>query len=721
MQHVYPVAQGTSAPQHLCIHDLLKAQAESTPDALAILAPGRVPLTYSRLRVHVDNVVQTLHTMGPGRNDQIALVLPNGPEMVVAFLAVAAGATCVPLNPAYGTNEFGLYLAELNAQALIVQADMDSPARAVAQERGICIIELSPVLEAEVGIFTLTGEEQTCSVCYGFAQPDDPALILHTSGTTSRPRIVPLTHANICAAAYDMGRAVELTQSDRCLNVMPLFHVHGLINAMFASLMAGASIVCTSGFDASQFFAWLVEFRPTWYTAVPTIHQAILAHASLHYETVARYPLRFIRSGSASLPPQGLAELEKLFNAPVIEGYGTTEAPLIACNPLPPRRHKTGSVGVTVGPEIAIMDEVGTLLPTGETGEIVVRGASVVQGYSNNPTADRSAFTHGWFRTGDQGYLDPDGYLLITGRLKEIINRGGEKIAPREVDDVLMDHPAVAQAVTFAVPHARLGEEVAAAVVLHQNASATANDIRQFAATRLAAFKVPRQVLIVDDLPKGLTGKLQRIGLAERLGLKAPDQAQVAMQTGFTAPRTPIEEVLAELWAQVLNVKHVGIHDDFFQLRGDSLLATQLLTRVREVMHVEVPFISFFDTPTVAEMAKSIETASRTTPVLQVPPLQPVPRDGALPLSYAQQRLWFLEQLGLSRCAYNLLQVIRLRGTLHVAALAQALRETVRRHEALHTTFTHVEGQPQQVIRPALSLPLLVVDLQELPNTTTRI
>jgi amino acid adenylation domain-containing protein len=690
-------------------------QAKCSPEAPAMVTPERVPLTYGRLWRHVDEMVQTLQAMGIGRHDRVVMVLPNGAEMALAFLSVAAGATCAPLHPAYGRNEFDFYLTALQAKALMVQAGTDSPACDIARARGIGIIELSPVLGAEAGIFTLNGEIQTPATRHGEAQPDDVALLLPTSGTTSRPKMVPLTHANLCTSAYNTCVALELVESDRCLNVMPLFHSHGLMGTMLPSLMAGASMVCTSGFHATEFFACLAELHPTWYTAVPTIHQAILARAALHREIIARCPLRFVRSGSALLPPQVLAELERVFKAPVIVFYGMTEAASqITCNPLPPQQRKTGSVGVAAGPEVSIMDQAGKVLPAGEIGEIVVRGASVIQGYDNDPAANRGAFAHGWFRTGDQGYLDAEGYLFITGRMKEIINRGGEKIAPQEVDEVLLDHPAVAQAVTFAVPHARLGEDVVAAVVLRQNATATAYDLRQFTMTRLATFKVPSQVLVVDDIPKGPTGKLQRLGLAQKFGLTASERVLSEPGAHVVAPRSPMEEVLAGLWAQVLDVERVGVHDNFFQLGGDSILATQLISRVREGIHVEVSFLSFFEAPTVAGMASSIEAATRVAPELLVPPLHPVPRPGPLPLSYAQQRLWFLEQLGLSGHAYNLLDLIRLRGRLSVAALARSLQEIIRRHEILRTTFTSVAGQPFQVIRPAGPVPLPLVDLQEL-------
>jgi len=307
---------------------------------------------------------------------------------------------------------------------------------------------------------------------------------------------------------------------------MPLFHIHGLVAAVSSSLSAGASIYCTPGFNALKYFSWLDGANATWCTAVPSMHQAIVARAGRNKDIIDANPLRFLRSSSSSLPPQVMAALEQTFSCPVIEAYGMTEAAhQMACNPLPPDIRKPGTVGVAAGPDVAIMAETnGALLSTGDIGEIVIRGANVTSGYANNPSANAEAFTDGWFRTGDQGTMDADGYISITGRLKEIINRGGEKISPREVDEILMDHPAVQQVVTFAVPHAKLGEEVAAAVVLRDGETASDRDLREFAAERLADFKVPRTVLLLDEIPKGATGKLQRIGLAEKLGL-APDQS----------------------------------------------------------------------------------------------------------------------------------------------------------------------------------------------------
>ncbi|HSF30803.1 MAG TPA: amino acid adenylation domain-containing protein [Candidatus Tectomicrobia bacterium] len=687
-----------------------------SPHAPVLLAPGRIPLTYGRLYSHVDDVVQRLRALGVGCKDRVALALPTGPEMAVAFLAVAVGATCAPLNPASSTNELDLYLADVDAKALIVAAGTDTPARAVAHLRGIKTIELSPVLEAEAGLFTLIGEEHPCAGRQDFTQPDDVALVLPTSGTTSRPKIVPLTHTNICTAAHNMRVTLDLNESDRCLNVLPFFHVHALLTALLTSLVAGASCVCNSGFSTAAFFASMAEFWPTWFTAVPTIHQAILASAARHREIIEDCPLRFIRSASAPLAGHVLADLERVFKAPVLETYGMTEtAAQITSNPLPPRSRKPGSAGLAAGPEVAIMRQDGVLLPPREIGEIVVRGPTVFKGYENDPAANSTAFTDGWFRTGDQGFLADDGYLFITGRLREIINRGGEKIAPQEVDNVLMGHPAVAQAVTFAVPHARLGEDLAAAVVLHQSATATGHDIRLFAATRLAAFKVPQQVYIVEDLPKSPIGKLQRLGLAERLGLTAPGPAQFTFRSDVSSVCTPLEELLAGICAQVLDVEYVGVHDDFFQLGGDSILATQLISRIRETLHVELSLHSFFETSTVAGIAKRIEAARQDMPSLKVPPLQPKPKHGPLPLSYAQQRLWFLDQLEPGGAVYNLSIAFQLTGVLDVTALEKSLDDIVQRHEILRTVFPAKDGRPIQVVVPGMPVTLPIVDLRAIP------
>jgi acyl-CoA synthetase (AMP-forming)/AMP-acid ligase II len=588
------------------LHRILQKWAELTPDAIAIAAPGRAPLTYRCLFAHVETVSESLNAAGIGRNDRVVVALSDGPETTVAFLAVAAAASCVPLNPAYRAGELTSYIAHLGAKALIAPAENDSHARTVARSLGIPVLELSALPHAEAGLFKLSGAAKTRATRSGFAAPDDVALMLYTSGTTSNPKLVPLTQANLCASARNIRAALELTQVDRCLNVMPLFHIHGLVGALLSSLAAGASVVCTPGFYATEFFEWLDEFRPTWYTAVPTMHQSIIVRAPANREIIARSALRFIRSCSAPLSPRLASELEETFGVPVVDSYGMTEAcHQIASTPL--ARRKPGSVGVAAGPEIAIVDEAGNRLSAGQRGEIAIRGTNVIQSYDGAPEIDRQAFTEGWLRTGDLGHLDGDGYLYITGRLKEIINRAGEKISPAEVEEALLAHPAVKEAVVFAMPHPEFGEEIAAAAVLRANVSATGKEIREFAAKRLADFKIPRCVAIVGEIPKTPTGKPRRAALAEKLA--AQDRAE-PVESENAAPSSELETMVANIWRQVLKTEAIGVHDDFFRLGGDSILAAQIISRVRESTQVELSFLVYLDSPTVAGMAKIIEAES---------------------------------------------------------------------------------------------------------------
>jgi len=503
------------------IHDLLRAGEDSS---ISISAIDRPDLTYADLRNLVDQTAETLNELGIGRNDRVAIVLPNGPEMATAFVAIATCATTAPLNPSYTRDEYDFYLSDLGTRALLVEKGSNSPAVAAAKAHNIQLLELETQPDWPAGTFAIRAEENkgyAQSDNSGFAGADDVALVLHTSGTTSRPKIVPLSQKNVCASAENIRNTLRLEATDVCLNIMPLFHIHGLMAAVLATLGTGASVCCSPGFDALRFYAWLDQANPTWYTAVPTMHQTILARAKRNQAIVDGARLRFIRSSSSSLPPQVLRELEKTFDVPVVEAYAMTAAShQMTCNQLPPGIRKPGTVGCAAGPEVAIMDETeANLLEQGQTGEIVIRGENVTHGYENNPSANAENFVAGWFRTGDQGIMDEDGYVTITGRLKEIINRGGEKISPREVDDVLMDHPAVQQVVTFAMPHKSLGEEVAAALVLREGESADEAEIRSFASEHLAAFKVPRKILFLDEIPKGATGKLQRIGMAEKLGV----------------------------------------------------------------------------------------------------------------------------------------------------------------------------------------------------------
>ncbi|HQT87116.1 MAG TPA: acyl--CoA ligase [Acidiphilium sp.] len=487
----------------------------------AIGAPGEAWLDGAGLQILAGTTATGLNAHGIGRGDRVALVLPNGPCAATAFLAVASCASAAPLNPAYKASEFEFYLGDLQPRAIIISEAEAGPVLDVAASLAIKLIILRPVNGGSAGQFILdfSAIAPAQARSPGLAQASDEALVLHTSGTTARPKIVPLSQANLAASARHIATSLALGPDDICLNVMPLFHIHGLVAACLASLAGQGSVSCTPGFNAFKFFGWLDQVKPSWYTAVPTMHQAILLRA--RDDAPAPVGLRFIRSSSASLPPQVMAALEQKFACPVIEAYGMTEAAhQMASNRLPPGARKPGSVGVAAGPEIAIRGADG-FVGVGQTGEVVIRGPNVTAGYANNPTANDGAFIDGWFRTGDEGMLDADGYLFLTGRLKEMINRGGEKISPLEIDVSLLDHPAVAEACCFAIAHPVLGEEVAAVVVLREGMAASPLDLREFLAGKLAPFKVPRQIVISAAIPKGATGKVQRIGMAQRLGMEA--------------------------------------------------------------------------------------------------------------------------------------------------------------------------------------------------------
>jgi acyl-CoA synthetase (AMP-forming)/AMP-acid ligase II/acyl carrier protein len=591
------------------LHSIISDQSQKDPEAPAILTVSGQALTYQQLIGHLRKTALNLNQLGFRPGDCLAVVLPNGPEMASAFLAVSAVCACAPLNPQYPFEEYKFSLSDLHVKGLVVAPRVDHPACKAAVELGIPILSLHPDPHL-AGIFTFTSD---LPVIESITEPilaglDDIALILHTSGTTSRPKIVPLTHRNIFHSVKNIAETYRLTPADRCLNMMPLFHIHGLIGALSASLVAGSSIVCAPGFLPDQVLRWLSDLEPTWYTAVPTIHQSILEQVRRQPEIIEKVHLRFIRSCSSALAPQVAEALESVFATPVLEAYGMTEAThQMASNPLPPSPRKFGSVGQATGTsQISIMDEVGKPLPPGVVGEVCIRGENVMSGYENNPEANATSFTNGWLRTGDRGLLDKDGYLFLQGRIKELINRGGEKISPREIDEVLLSHPAVQQAVAFAIPHPLLGEDVGAAIVLREGKTVSMQELRQFTALKLADYKIPRQVVFLREIPKGPTGKIQRIGMAEKLKEEL-EKSKAQETTGPSEPHTSLEKDIISIWQIVLDTPNIGIQDDFLSLGGDSIQAARILTQINERFGMELQASDIFTASTVASMASLVK------------------------------------------------------------------------------------------------------------------
>ena len=474
-------------------------------------------LSYGEFKIFNEKISRQLAAINVKNNDRAAIVLPNGPLMASSFLSISSYMSAAPLNPSYKQEEFEFYLDDLKPKFLLVEPNSKSLAVIAAKNLNIPVFEMKISDNQPLGTFELFDKETN----YKNPNDYDEALVLHTSGTTSRPKIVPLSNLNIFTSAVNISKSLKLTADDHCLNIMPLFHIHGLIAVLSASAKVGASVCASNGFNALKFLDLAETQNITWYSGVPTMHQAILLRAQKNSDKAKKLNLRFIRSSSASLPPAIFEQLNDIFQTPVIEAYGMTEAThQMTSNPLPPAIQKPGLVGMPAGPEICIMNDKNKKLPQGEIGEICIKGDNVTNGYENNPEANKQSFVNDWFRTGDEGFFDEDGYLKISGRLKEIINKGGEKISPLEVDNILMDFPPIDQALCFGYKDKMLGEDIAVAIKLKENKSCTEDDIKSFANEKLAKFKIPKKIFIVQDIPKGATGKLQRIGLAKKFGLE---------------------------------------------------------------------------------------------------------------------------------------------------------------------------------------------------------
>ena len=559
---------------------------------MALSGPDGDALTFRALRELVERQAGHLCEAGIHRSSRIAVVTRGGVNGVVHLLSVMRCAIAIPLNPDYRHAEFLKAFQFLKVDFLLWSADLPAEAISAAREAGIRV--------AEAG-----RSESRPRASVPLPDPHHIAVVMQTSGTTGDAKRVPLSHANLQASARNIRQSMYLGPEDRFLCMASLHHIAG-IGLVLASLTAGSETHCVPALPAARFFDVFQEFRPTWFWAAPAMLARLLPRAEAQRKGFGA--LRFIRSGSAALTPQMLEQAERAFHVPVLENYGMTEAaPQITSSPLPPSPLKPGSAGVAAGTEIRIADEAGAPLPVGAEGEILIRGDSVMSGYEEDAPANATAFVDGWFRTGDCGRLDADGYLYLAGRTREMINRGGEKVWPREVEEVLLLHPQVAEAVVFAIPHPVLSETVAAAVVLrHGNLSAL--DLRRFAAARLAEFKIPAWISVVAEIPRGPGGKPRRHLLAASAGLRSK-QGDSQRATMFQAPATALEKQLAAIWSMVLSVELIGVDEDFFVLGGDSLAGNQLLNEIQQQLgcgNSRMERFDFFNSPTIASQARSL-------------------------------------------------------------------------------------------------------------------
>jgi acyl-CoA synthetase (AMP-forming)/AMP-acid ligase II/acyl carrier protein len=622
--------------------------------------------------------------------------------MAAAFVAVGSFVALAPLNPGYRYREMDFYLGALDPAALLVWQDDRSPAVAVARERGIRLVSIAPA--AKPGCFELIPVDEDervpgagdCSA----AGDADTALVIQTSGTTGMAKVVALSHANVCASGANVAATLGLSPADRCLNVVPLFNVHGLISNLLGPLCSGGSTVCAP-FSANDFHDQLRATGATWYSVGPASLKSIFAHTPAVTEGLA---LRFIRSGSAAVPAELARGLEQRFNVPVIGCYGMTETSgLVTSDRLPPGLRKPGSVGLAPEDMVRVVLSNGTDAAIGEVGEVRIQGPGVMSGYLNNERANRESFVDEWFRTGDLGYLDQDRYLFLSGRMSENINRGGDLVQPLEIDQVLMEHPAVREAVAFPVPHDTLGEDIVAAVVLHDQRTFDEPDIRSFLFERLAAFKVPSQLLCLAEIPTGPTGKVRRRTLSQELAAR--------LATADAPPESPTEETLVAIWKDVLGLQSVGCEDNFFLLGGDSLSAVQMLLAVNASFGADVKLEDIFTrASTIRAMATVVNSACMNHSDRKIGH-DPYIASDEWPCTAFQRGLWITSRVFREHSTFITSGALRLTGRIDLDALRASLEYLVERHDMLRTVVASRVNSLVQTVDPTFVPCLDVADL----------
>ncbi len=578
--------------------EAIAAHALSRPEAPAIVLPDLSRVTYRALQQQVERVNGALRRAGIGAKHRVAIVMPDGGDLAATIATVACHATVVPLNPGLTAAEIDDLFVSHSLDAIILPEGAETPARMAARKRGACFFEAS--LDADGINLTLKTPPFSTEALEDKVALGDAVMILRTSGTMGHAKLVPMTHRYLNVMAAQRQHWFGLGPNDRALAAAPVYYSQGS-NVLVATLMLGGSLACPARTPGANFCDWLDQLAPTWYSAGPTFHRSVLDQALARPRHELRHSLRFIQSAAAPLPEALQAGLETVFGVPVCEGYGMTETGNITANAIAPDGRRAGTLGKAYGIDLALRDEDGSILARGGPAEIVVRGPGVTPGYIDDEATNRTVFVDGWFHTGDVGCIDEDGFLTLVGRVKEMINRGGEKLAPAEIDEALQRHPAIAEAAAFPVPHPRLGEDVAAAVTLRPGATASPLELRRFLQQSLVAFKIPRRIHLVSRLPKGDTGKVLRQALTRSFSADAGDAAGAAASWG-----SALEIEIAQLWERLLNRSGIGPEDDFFELGGDSLLATQMLLELERLTGSTLPDTLLFEAATVRELAESL-------------------------------------------------------------------------------------------------------------------
>jgi len=568
--------------------NILEALLQADPSAPALLSSSGVLWSHVELRSAIQYVQAILLEQGIKPGDRVAFAVRRGFEAAWAFLGIISFTTAVPLDPELSDHEREFLLKDAGVRILITDSDVGGDAKRLSAENVCPVISLPAVSSLQ-----LSGDATPPSLMH---EHSEVALVLYTSGTTSDPKRVALTHAHLAASCRNIGNAIRFGPTDRCLNPMPLFHTHGLVAGLLAPLIHGGCVILPEVYDTETYLVSIKTHAATCYTAAPTLHHSLAKAVREDPALADDHSLRVIRSASASLAPTVLLELEQHFGVPVIETYGMTEATnQITSNQLPPGSRIPGSAGKPVGTELKIVDKAGLDLPHGQRGEVWIRGLSVVNAYEGNPSATGKAFEDGWLKTGDLGYLDENGYLFLTGRSREVINRGGELIAPRVIDEALQSHPAVDEALTFAIPHPTLGEEIAAAVVLDPSREVLEQELREYMFGRVADHMIPVRIVAIRQLPVNHVGKPQRRILTSQLGDSLTEE--------YVTPKSPFEVELANIWRDVLGIDRVGRNDNFFLLGGDSLSAARSRQRTADRIGQEITLRDTFRHPVLKDLA----------------------------------------------------------------------------------------------------------------------